>query len=35
MSLMKMALALFDREDGGGSILACLREEAIGVRSTR
>jgi len=33
--LMKMALALFDREDDGGSVSACLLQEAIDARSKR
>lgn len=35
LSLMKMALVLFDREDEGGSVSACLLQEAIDARSTR
>lgn len=35
LDLMKMALALFDLEDEGGSVSACLLQEAIDARSTR
>jgi hypothetical protein len=34
-NLMKMALALLDREEQGGSVSACLLQEAIEARSTR
>jgi len=35
LNLMKMALALLDREDEGGSVSACLLQEAIEARSTQ
>ena len=35
LNLMKMALALLDREDEGGSVSACLLQEAIEARSAR
>lgn len=35
LSLMKMALVLFDREDDSGSVSACLLQEAIDARSTK
>jgi hypothetical protein len=35
LNLMKMALALLDREDRGGSVAACLLQEAIEARSTQ
>jgi len=33
LNLMKMALALLDREDEGGSVSACLLQEAIEART--
>ena len=33
LSLMKMAFALLDREDEGGSVSACLLQEAIEART--
>jgi len=35
LNLMKMALALLDRENEGSSVSACLLQEAIEARSTR
>lgn len=34
LKLMKMALALLDPEEEGGSVSACLPQEAIDARST-
>lgn len=35
LNLMKLALALFDRQDDGASVSACLLQEAIDARFTR
>jgi len=35
LNLMKMALALLDRENEDGTVSACLLQQAIEARSTR